>query len=86
MARINPYTLRMQLSRMFEQGQSFFAMTKVQDWLRERKENPLEYDISFHQIPAPEGSDLDTIIEIELCRKDGTPVDAWLQEEINRYQ
>ena len=86
MARINPYTLRMQVSRMFEQGQSFFAITKVQDWLRERKENPLEYDILFHQKSAPEGSDLARTIEIELRRKDNAPVDAWLQEEINRYQ
>ncbi len=86
MARINPYTLRMQISRMFEQGQSFFAKTKVEDWLRERKENPLEYDVLFHQRPAPEGSDLTTTIEIELRRKDETPVDTWLQEEVNRYQ
>ncbi len=43
MARINPYTLQMQITRMFEQGQSFFATTKVNDWLRERNENPNDY-------------------------------------------
>ena len=85
MACINPYTLRMQISRMFEQGQSFFAITKVQDWLRERKENPLDYEIYFHQKPAPEKTDLSKIVEIELRRKDGNPVDTWLQEEIKRY-
>jgi hypothetical protein len=26
-----------------------------------------------------------TMVEIELRRKDGQPVDPWLQEEINRY-
>ena len=42
MGRINPYTLQMQITRLFDQGQSFFATIKVQDWLKERKHNPLE--------------------------------------------
>ena len=40
MGRINPYTLQMQITRLFDQGQSFFATIKVQDWLKERKHNP----------------------------------------------
>jgi hypothetical protein len=37
MGGINPYTLQMQITRLFDQGQSFFATIKVQDWLKERK-------------------------------------------------
>ena len=84
MPRFNPFTLQMQLTRMFEQGQSFFATTKVQDWLKERNEDPANYDILFHQKPAPPGSNEVMVIEVELRRKDGQPVDAWLQEEVNR--
>jgi hypothetical protein len=84
MARFNPYTLQMQLTRMFEQGQSMFASTKVQDWLRERKEDPTAYEIIFHQQPAPPGSGLVMIVEVELRRRDGQPVDPWLQTEVNR--
>jgi len=39
----------MQITRMFEQGQSIFATTKVQDWLKERNHNPADYEIIFHQ-------------------------------------
>ncbi len=85
MARINPYTLQMQITRMFEQGQSFFATTKVNDWLRERNEDPNDYEVIFHQQPAPPGSDLVMVIEIELRRRDGKPVDSWLQQEVNRH-
>lgn len=85
MARLDPYTLQMQISRMFEQGQSFFCTFKVQDWLRERNQDPDEYDIVFHSHPAPPGSNLKTIVEIELRRRDSQPVDPWLQEEINRH-
>ena len=85
MARINPYTLQMQITRMFEQGQSFFCTTKVQDWLRQRQENPNDYEIIFHQKPAPPGSNLVMVIEIELRRQDGQPVDPWLQQEVNRH-
>lgn len=85
MGRINPYTLQMQITRMFEQGQSFFATIKVQDWLKERKHNPLDYEIIFHQHPAPPGSQEVMVVEIELRRKDGQPVDPWLQEQVNCY-
>ena len=53
MARLNIHSLSMQISRMFEQGQSFFCAIKVQDWLRERNENPDDYEISFIEKPAP---------------------------------
>ena len=85
MARINIHSLSMQISRMFEQGQSFFVGIKVQDWLRERNENPDDYDVLFHEKPAPPGSGLIIMHEIELRRKDGKPVEAWLQEDINSY-
>jgi hypothetical protein len=85
MARYNPYTLQMQITRMFEQGQSFFADTKVRDWLKERQEDPLAYDITFRQQPAPPGSNLVMVVEIELRRRDGQPVDPWLQQELNRH-
>jgi hypothetical protein len=85
MARINPYSLRMEIGRMFEQGQSFFCTIKVQDWLKEHNQDPNAYEIVFHQQPALPGSNTKMAVEIELRRKDGQPVDSWLQEEINRY-
>ncbi len=52
MPRINPYTLQMQLTRMFEEGQSFFLTTKVQDWLREHNEDPNAYEtLSIKRLP-----------------------------------
>jgi hypothetical protein len=85
MARLDPYTLKMQISRMFEQGQSLFCTIKVQDWLRERGEDASAYEIIFHPQPAPPGVNRTTVVEIELRRRDGQPVDSWLQEEVNRY-
>ncbi|MBW4579039.1 MAG: hypothetical protein KME42_05610 [Tildeniella nuda ZEHNDER 1965/U140] len=85
MPRLNPFTLQMEVTRMFEQGQSFFAPLKVQDWLKERNEDPGAYDILFNQKPAPPGSGQVMTVEIELRRKDGQPTDAWLQEEVNRH-
>jgi dsRNA-specific ribonuclease len=83
MAKLDPFSLQMQITRMFEQGQSFFATTKVQEWLKEHNHNPVEYDIIFHQKPAPPGSKQVMVIEIELRRKDGQPVDPWLQAQAN---
>ena len=85
MPRLNPYTLQMQITRMFEQGQSFFATLKVQDWLKERNQDPTNYEIIFHQKPAPPGSNAVIAIQIELRRKDGQPVDPWLQEQANLH-
>lgn len=85
MARLNPHTLQMQITRMFEQGQSMFTMTKVQDWLKERGEDPAVYAITFHEEPAPPGSNQVKIVTIHLERTDGEPVDDWLQAEANRH-
>lgn len=82
MARFTPYSLQMQISHMFQQGQSFFAINKVHDWLRERQQNPADYEISFEQHPAPPGSGLVYAITIQLRRKDGQPVDPWLLEQL----
>lgn len=84
MPRINPYTLQMQLTRMFEEGQSFFLATKVQDWLREHNEDPNAYEIMIHQAPAPPNSGHTIALTVELRRRDGQPVDPWLQAEANR--
>jgi hypothetical protein len=84
MARTNPHTLQMQISRMFDQGQSFFCAIKVQDWLKEQNEDPQAYEILFHPQPAPPNSNIKSLISIELKRKDGEAVDPWLQEEVNR--
>lgn len=85
MPRLNLYSLSMQISRMFDQGQSLFCTIKVQDWLRQRNQDPNDYDILFHKKPAPPESGLIEMVEIELRRKDGQPVDPWLQAEVNRY-
>ncbi|MEM9215878.1 MAG: hypothetical protein AAGD25_16235 [Cyanobacteria bacterium P01_F01_bin.150] len=85
MARLNPHTLQMQITRMFEHGQSMFAVTKVQDWLRERGEDPSVYVITFHEEPAPPSSNLVKMITIQLERTDDIPVDEWLQSEVNRH-
>ncbi len=84
MPKFEPYTIQLQITRMFAEGQSFFAPIKVQDWLRAHNQDPANYEISFHQHPAPPGSGRIIDIEIELRRKDGEPVDPWLLEEINR--
>lgn len=83
MARLNIHSLPLQISRMFESGQSFFCAIKVQDWLRERNENPDDYEISFVEKPAPPESGLIIMREIMLRRKDGKEVEAWITEDIN---
>lgn len=84
MPRQNPFTLQMQITRMFRDGQSFFAKIKVQEWLKQRHEDPANYEIIFHQRPAPPGSQEVMTIEVELRRFDGVAVDPWLVEEVNR--
>ena len=84
MPQVNPFTIRMQITRMFEQGQSLLAEIKVQDWLKERNHNPKDYVIRFRQKMAAVGSISSVNVEIELLRKDGKPVDEWLLQEINR--
>ncbi len=85
MARLNPYSLSMQITRMFEQGQSFFAESKVQEWLREHQQDPSEYSIQFVQEMAPVGATEVMRMRIQLTRRDSQPVDPWLEEEANRH-
>ncbi len=85
MARFMPYDLQLQITRMFTEGQSFFAKTKVQDWLKERNENPEEFEIAFNKRPAPPGSNLVFVVDILLTRKDGQPVDPWILEQLQQH-
>ena len=85
MARFTPYNLQLQITRMFAEGQSFFAKTKVQDWLKERNENPEEFEIAFNKRPAPPGSNLVFVVDILLTRKDGQPVDPWILEQLQQH-
>jgi hypothetical protein len=84
--RYNPYDLQLQITRMFVEGQDFFAMTKVQDWLQYLRQDPNEFDISFRKQPAPPGSNLPFGIEIVLRRRDGQPVDPFLLEQLSQQQ
>lgn len=83
MAKHDPFSLQLQITRMFQSGQSLFAQTKVQDWLKQRNENPADYDIIFHKQPAPPGSREVMVVKIELRRHDGQPVDEWLLSQLN---
>jgi hypothetical protein len=86
MAQHNPHSIQLQISRMYESGQSLFAKTKVEDWLKQRNENPADYDIIFNKQPAPVGSREVISIKIELQRKDGQPLDDWLLSQLNDGQ
>jgi hypothetical protein len=86
MAQHNPHSIQLQISRMFESGQSLFAKTKVEDWLKQRNEQPSDYDIIFIKKPAPVGSREVVATSIELQRKDGQPVDEWLLAQLNNTQ
>ena len=83
MSQHNPHSIQLQISRMFESGQSLFATTKVADWLKQRNEDPVDYEIIFNKIPAPVCSRAVTAIQVELQRKDGEPVDEWLLAQLN---
>jgi hypothetical protein len=82
MARFSPYSLQLQLTRLFRDGQSFFAVSKVEQWLMDKGEDPQKYLISFVQQPAPEGSEMPYLIEVQLKRRDGQPVDNWILEQL----
>ena len=86
MAQHNPHSIQLQINRMYESGQSLFAKTKVEDWLKQRSENPADYNIIFNKQPAPVGSIAVMTIAIELQRKDGQPVDEWLLAQLNDLQ
>jgi hypothetical protein len=83
MSQHNPHSIQLQINRMFESGQSLFAKTKVDDWLKQRNEDPFDYDIIFNKIPAPVGSRAVNAIQVELQRKDGAAVDEWLLTQLN---
>jgi hypothetical protein len=82
MAQHNPHSIQLQINRMFESGQSLFARTKV-EWLKQRNEDPFDYEIIFNKTPAPVGSKSVVAIAVELQRKDGEPVDEWLLTQLN---
>ena len=86
MAQHNPHSIQLQINRMYESGQSLFAKTKVEDWLKQRNENPADYDIIFNKQPAPVGSREVMAITIELRRKDEQPLDEWLSAQLNDIQ
>jgi hypothetical protein len=83
MTRHNPHSIQLQIGRMFESGQSIFAVTKVQDWLQQRNEDPADYEITFTKHPAPTGSRAVMVVKIELQRRDGQAVDEWLLTQLN---
>jgi hypothetical protein len=82
MSRHTPYNIQLQVSRMFQDGQAMFASIKVQDWLKERSEDPANYNITFNKKPAPTGSREIQVVEIVLKRKDGEPVADWLLSQL----
>jgi hypothetical protein len=82
MARFSPYSLELQITRLFKDGKSFFAVSKVEQWLMERGENPQNYTITFVRQEAPAGSDLPFLIKTELKRKDGQAVEDWLIQQL----
>jgi hypothetical protein len=84
MPRFSPYNLQLQVTRMFNEGQSMFATLKVQEWLQQRQHNPQDYEILFHQQPAAPGSGKVIQVQIELRRRDGQTVDPWLLQELNQ--
>ena len=86
MSQHNPHSIQLQINRMYESGQSLFAKTKVEDWLKQRSENPADYEIIFNKQPAPVGSREVMAIKIEIQRKDGQPLDEWLSSQLNDIQ
>jgi hypothetical protein len=82
MAKYTPYNLQLQISNMFRDGQGMFASIKVQDWLKERNEDPADYIIAFEKRPAPPGSRAVQVVDIQLRRKDGQPVEDWLLAQL----
>jgi hypothetical protein len=86
MPKFDPYNLQLQITRMFVEGQDFFAVNKVQDWLQYLRQDPSEFEISFRKQPAPPESNLPFTIEIVLRRKDGAPVDPFLLEQLSQQK
>jgi hypothetical protein len=86
MSQHNPHSIQIQINRMFESGQSLFAKTKVEDWLKQRNEDPADYEIIFNKQPAAVGSGAVMAIKIEIQRRDGQPLDEWLSAQLNDLQ
>jgi hypothetical protein len=78
MARHNPFSIQLEVARLFRDGQGFFATLKVQEWLKMRGEDPEDYNIGFRKGPAAPGSGQVESIAIVLTRKDEQTVDASL--------
>jgi len=55
---------------------------EIQDWLRQRHEDPAAYEMNLRQQLAASGSNR-TVFEIELRRRDGQPVNLELQQALN---
>jgi hypothetical protein len=82
MARHNPFSIQLQVTKLFADGQGFFATLKVQEWLKMRGEDPEDYGIGFRRGPAAPGSGQVEAIAIILTRKDGQTVDASLSADL----
>jgi hypothetical protein len=83
MARHNPFSIQLQVTKLFADGQGFFATLKVQEWLKMRGENPDDYQIAFQKRPAAPGSGQVEAIAIHLTRKDEQPVDSSLMADLD---
>jgi len=57
---------------------------QIQDWLRQRQEDPAAYEINLRPQSAASGSNK-TTLEIELRRQDGQPVNLELSQALNRH-
>jgi hypothetical protein len=82
MARHNPFSIQLQVAKLFADGQGFFATLKVQEWLKMRGEDPEDYAIGFRKGPAAPGSGQVEAIAIILTRKDEQTVDASLLADL----
>jgi hypothetical protein len=82
MARHNPFSIQLQVTKLFADGQGFFATLKVQEWLKMRGEDPEDYAIGFRKGPAAPGSGQVEAIAIILTRKDKQTVDSSLLADL----
>jgi hypothetical protein len=82
MARHNPFSIQLQVTKLFADGQGFFATLKVQEWLKMRGQDPEDYTIGFRKGPAAPGSGQVEAIAIVLTRKDEQAVDASLLADL----
>jgi hypothetical protein len=83
MARHNPFSIQLEVAKLFSDGQGFFATIKVEEWLKMRGEDPKDYKIGFRKGPAAPGSGQVEAIAIVLTRQDEQPVDASLLADLS---